>query len=110
MLMLALPGGTYIYQGDGCRVPLPWRGDTAPFGFSEAGVRTWLPQPEEWRDLTVEAQSKDPQSMLAELRTDAFAWRSSPLACSTSSEAIGCVAWSTSGRATLRSTRVGRSC
>ena len=120
MLMLALPGGTYIYQGDelglpeveslpedllqdpiwersgrtvrgrdGSRVPLPWRGETSPFGFSEPGVRTWLPQPEEWRALIVEAQSDDPQSTLAlhrtalrlrrklpDLRADDFAWRS----------------------------------
>ena len=122
LLMLALPGGTYIYQGDelglpevqdipdellqdpiwtrsghtvrgrdGARVPLPWGGDAPPFGFSAGGVRTWLPQPEGWRDLTVEAQSKDPNSVLvlhrsalrlrrelAGFRTDDFAWRPAP--------------------------------
>ncbi|GAA4728883.1 glycoside hydrolase family 13 protein [Pedococcus ginsenosidimutans] len=95
MLMLALPGGAYIYQGeelglpnvddlpdevlqdpmflrsggemrgrDGCRVPLPWSGQEPPFGFSPPGVQPWLPQPEEWGDLTVEAESADPGSML----------------------------------------------
>ena len=95
MLMLALPGGAYVYQGeelglpnvddlpdellqdpmflrsggvmrgrDGCRVPLPWSGSTPPFGFSPEGVQPWLPQPESWRDLTVEAETGDPESML----------------------------------------------
>ncbi len=93
LLTAALPGSLYLYQGDelglpeaelpasvlqdpmhfrsggvdpgrdGCRVPLPWRGDTAPYGFgSEA--ETWLPQPADWAGLTVEAQQADPGSML----------------------------------------------
>jgi len=49
---------------DGCRVPLPWFGDRPPFGFSEGGVSAWLPQPETWKTLTVEAQKHDPLSML----------------------------------------------
>jgi alpha-glucosidase len=50
---------------DGCRVPLPWSGSTSPFGFSESSaVAPWLPQPEAWASLTVEAQEKDPSSML----------------------------------------------
>ncbi len=51
---------------DGCRVPLPWSGSGAPFGFSPAGAREepWLPQPARWVDLTVEAQHHDPGSML----------------------------------------------
>jgi alpha-glucosidase len=98
LLMLALPGSAYIYQGeelglpevedipdhllqdpvwfqsaradrgrDGCRVPLPWTGDEPPFGFSPAGAsgRPWLPQPSAWRELTVERQQADPESMLA---------------------------------------------
>ena len=95
LLMLALPGGAYIYQGeelglpnvddlpdevlqdpmfarsggelrgrDGCRVPMPWAGDRPPFGFSPDGVEPWLPQPEAWRALTVEAEDGDPGSML----------------------------------------------
>jgi len=95
LLMLALPGAAYLYQGqelglpnvddlpddvlqdpvfrrsggaergrDGCRVPLPWSGDGPPFGFSSDGVRAWLPQPPEWRDLTVAAQEADPTSTL----------------------------------------------
>ncbi len=121
LLMLALPGGAYVYQGDelglpdaddipedllqdpiwgrsghtirgrdGCRVPLPWAGDHPPFGFSPDGVRTWLPQPEQWRSLTVEAESKDGDSVLTLYRdalrirraqpgfhSDRFAWRDS---------------------------------
>nr|WP_243847347.1 glycoside hydrolase family 13 protein [Microbacterium ulmi] len=95
LLVAALPGSLYIYQGDelglpevedlpreliqdpmhyrsggvdpgrdGCRVPLPWSGDRAPFGFGPDGVQTWLPQPADWRTLTVEAQEADPASTL----------------------------------------------
>jgi alpha-glucosidase len=51
---------------DGCRVPLPWRGTAAPFGFSPDGASAepWLPQPADWAALTVQAQQSDPASML----------------------------------------------
>ncbi|HWJ83974.1 MAG TPA: glycoside hydrolase family 13 protein [Cellulomonas sp.] len=50
---------------DGCRVPLPWSGTEAPYGFSPDGAEpTWLPQPASWADLTVQAQSSDATSML----------------------------------------------
>ncbi|MBN9607455.1 MAG: glycoside hydrolase family 13 protein [Actinomycetales bacterium] len=51
---------------EGCRVPLPWSGDAPPFGFSPEGARAepWLPQPADWRSLTVEAQLADPDSLL----------------------------------------------
>jgi alpha-glucosidase len=96
MLMLALPGGAYIYQGeelglpnvddlpeevlqdpmflrsggairgrDGARVPLPWSGVAPPFGFCPDGAQPWLPQPESWSALTVEAQSSEQGSMLS---------------------------------------------
>jgi alpha-glucosidase len=97
LLVLALPGSAYVYQGeelglwevedipyelrqdpmwhrsghtnpgrDGCRVPLPWSGEEAPFGFSPPGATApaWLPQPAEWKDRTVQAQTGDPHSML----------------------------------------------
>ncbi|GGX39107.1 glycoside hydrolase family 13 protein [Streptomyces chryseus] len=97
LLTLALPGCTYLYQGEelglwevedlpdevlqdpiwqrsghtyrgreGCRVPMPWSGDTPPFGFSpdHAGTVPWLPQPQEWRRLTVQVQQGDERSML----------------------------------------------
>ncbi|XUL93927.1 glycoside hydrolase family 13 protein [Streptomyces galilaeus] len=95
LLMLALPGGAYIYQGeelglpevedlpddalqdptwersghtargrDGCRVPLPWSGDTPPFGFGPPGSTPWLPQSENWNSYTAEANQADPASML----------------------------------------------
>ncbi|SDR21403.1 alpha-amylase family glycosyl hydrolase [Thermostaphylospora chromogena] len=98
LLAMALPGGVYIYQGeelglpevddipdelrqdpiwtrsghtvpgrDGCRVPLPWSGEEPPFGFSTG--TPWLPQPEAWRKLTVEAQEADLGSMLNLYRT-----------------------------------------
>ncbi len=51
---------------DGCRVPLPWSGETAPYGFSpaDATAQPWLPQPADWAGLTVEAEESDPDSML----------------------------------------------
>ncbi|UGY92483.1 glycoside hydrolase family 13 protein [Streptomyces gobiensis] len=97
LLMLALPGGAYVYQGeelglpevedlpeevlqdpiwqrsgntqrgrDGCRVPIPWSGRTAPFGFSPPGstAEPWLPQPVDWKNRSVEAQTGDDTSML----------------------------------------------
>ncbi|WP_327307049.1 glycoside hydrolase family 13 protein [Streptomyces sp. NBC_01298] len=93
LLMLALPGSAYVYQGeelglpevvdlpdavrqdpafargagqdglrDGCRVPIPWSGTEAPYGFGEGG--SWLPQPAEWAGLSVAAQTGDPASTL----------------------------------------------
>jgi alpha-glucosidase len=95
LLMLALPGGAYVYQGeelglpevldlpdelrqdptfhrtkgerigrDGCRVPLPWSGESPPFGFGP-GPTAWLPQPPAWATLTAEAEEDDPGSMLS---------------------------------------------
>lgn len=93
MVMLALPGAVFVYNGeelglpnvdlpdevlqdpvwersgrtergrDGCRVPIPWEGSQPPFGFS-ANPDTWLPIPRDWADLTVERQSADPGSSL----------------------------------------------
>jgi alpha-glucosidase len=52
---------------DGCRVPLPWSGGAAPYGFSNehATGAPWLPQPAEWAGYTVEAEARDPRSMLS---------------------------------------------
>ena len=85
LAMLALPGSSYLYQGeelgleqvdvapedrqdpswfrtgevgrDGCRVPIPWSGDSAPFGFGPGDAQPWIPQPDEFKGLTVEAQT-----------------------------------------------------
>ncbi|MFJ7207424.1 glycoside hydrolase family 13 protein [Streptomyces sp. NPDC098789] len=93
LLMLALPGSAYVYQGeelglpevvdlpdevrqdpafsrgagqdglrDGCRVPIPWSGEEAPYGFGSGD--SWLPQPVEWAGLSVAAQTGDPHSTL----------------------------------------------
>jgi len=61
---------------DGCRVPLPWSGDAAPFGFSgpEAKASPWLPQPASWKQVTAAAQGQDPESMLS-LYREALALR-----------------------------------
>ena len=98
LMLLALPGPVYLYAGeelglpevdlpdevlqdpvwersghtmrgrDGCRVPLPWSGDTPPYGFSP-GNESWLPQPPLWRELAVARQDDDPDSMLTLYRT-----------------------------------------
>ncbi|RKE17276.1 glycoside hydrolase family 13 protein [Streptomyces sp. TLI_171] len=55
---------------DGCRVPLPWAGSDAPFGFSPEGAAVpWLPQPADWAGRSVAAQSADPHSALTLYRT-----------------------------------------
>ncbi|WP_426592814.1 glycoside hydrolase family 13 protein [Cellulomonas sp. McL0617] len=63
---------------DGCRVPLPWSGTSAPFGFSPAGAtaKPWLPQPAGWSALTVEGQESDHASTL-HLYRDVLALRRS---------------------------------
>lgn len=123
LVVLALPGTVYLYQGeelgleeveqipstmrqdpiwlqggrtdpgrDGCRVPLPWAGDTPPYAFSpdDATADPWLPQPTTWGGLTAAAQEDDPSSMLnlyrraLQLRRERldelvpFAWIDSP--------------------------------
>jgi alpha-glucosidase len=61
--------GTEIGR-DGCRVPLPWTSDpTTSFGFSPVKVEPWLPQPQNWADLSVEKELGDPRSMLSWYRT-----------------------------------------
>ncbi|MGH3323559.1 MAG: glycoside hydrolase family 13 protein [Streptomyces sp.] len=97
LLLLSLPGGAYIYQGeelglpevedlpedvlqdpmwersghtdrgrDGCRVPIPWTGEGASFGFSPEGAtgKPWLPQPAHWKEHSVEIQTGDDAAML----------------------------------------------
>ncbi len=48
---------------DGCRVPLPWSSDAAPYGFTTG--TPWLPQPADWASLSVETESGDPGSTLS---------------------------------------------
>jgi alpha-glucosidase len=50
---------------DGCRVPLPWTKSGSSFGFGEGDSAPWLPQPPNWGEYSVEAQERDPRSMLA---------------------------------------------
>jgi alpha-glucosidase len=94
LFMLALPGSAYLYQGqelalpevvdlpaevrqdpafhrtggaegyrDGCRVPMPWTREGPSSGFSPTGA-AWLPMPADWGELSVEAQTGDPDSTL----------------------------------------------
>jgi alpha-glucosidase len=64
---------------DGSRVPLPWSGRLAPFGFTAPGTApAWLPQPPDWVGLTVQAQLVDPESMLSLYRKALALRRSLP--------------------------------
>jgi alpha-glucosidase len=65
---------------DGCRVPLPWSGAKPPYGFTPKGAKgsPWLPQPENWAGLTVEAEAGDSGSMLSLYRTALSIRRSHP--------------------------------
>ncbi|HEY2505831.1 MAG TPA: glycoside hydrolase family 13 protein [Streptosporangiaceae bacterium] len=65
---------------DGCRVPLPWTGTEPPFGFSpaSAAAEPWLPQPKEWRELTVEAEDGSSDSMLGLYRAALAIRRAQP--------------------------------
>jgi alpha-glucosidase len=94
LMQLALPGAAFVYNGDelglpnvelpdealqdpvwersghtergrdGARVPMPWGAEKPPYEFS-TGPRTWLPMPDGWSDLTVEAELEQPDSMLS---------------------------------------------
>jgi alpha-glucosidase len=57
--------GHTIRGRDGCRIPLPWLGMHAPFGFTRPGRKPWLPQPAEWREFTAETQAVRSDSMLS---------------------------------------------
>ena len=52
-------GGADIGR-DGARVPIPWSGTAAPYGFGPEGSVPWLPQPAAWAALSVAAQDGDP--------------------------------------------------
>ncbi|MEP6599061.1 MAG: glycoside hydrolase family 13 protein [Actinomycetota bacterium] len=120
LVQLSLPGVVYLYNGDelglqnvelpdallqdptwersrhtdrgrdGERVPLPWSGSAPPFGFT-TGAASWLPMPEQWVSLTVEAERDDADSTLSlyrralqlrhdvpELATNELTWLDAP--------------------------------
>ena len=96
LLVLALPGAAFLYQGqelgleevdvpdearqdpifkrtngkragrDGCRVPLPWTTDGPGLGFTTG--TPWLPLPAGWDAKSVAAQEEDPASTLSLFR------------------------------------------
>ena len=119
LLLLALPGTAFLYAGqelgleevelpdeqrqdpiffrskgarkgrDGCRVPFPWTSAAPGFGFTAGSP--WLPMPESWGGVSVEAQRADAGSTLGlhraalalrrtgrALRWGSFAWLESP--------------------------------
>jgi alpha-glucosidase len=92
LFIFGLPGSAYIYNGqelglpsgemedkdrqdpiffrtggkqkgrDGARVPMPWSGARAPFGFTTG--KSWLPMQDSWQEFTVESELADPGSSL----------------------------------------------
>jgi alpha-glucosidase len=56
--------GHTVRGRDGCRVPLPWSGEEPPYGFGPGIGQPWLPQPADWADLTIAAQTGVPGSHL----------------------------------------------
>lgn len=60
--------GHTVRGRDGCRVPLPWSGSEAPYGFGSPDNPPWLPQPAGWSALTAEVQDGDPASHLNHYR------------------------------------------
>lgn len=96
-MILALPGSTYLYQGeelglpepivpdehiqdpqwirtegamksrDGCRVPVPWEPTGVSFGFGAGAPH--LPQPEWWGRYAASVQDTQPDSSLNFYRT-----------------------------------------
>ncbi|MCU1667767.1 MAG: alpha amylase catalytic region [Blastococcus sp.] len=113
LLQLALPGAAYLYNGDelgmpdvllpdealqdpvwersghtergrdACRVPMPWSGTEASYGFS-SHRETWLPMPDGWAPLTAEAQAADPASIQSLYRRALALRASSPAFSGTS--------------------------
>ena len=63
---------------DACRVPVPWSGSQAAYGFSSR-AETWLPMPAGWEPLTAEAQAADAGSVLSLYRTALQLRRTSPV-------------------------------
>ncbi|ODU02162.1 MAG: alpha-amylase, partial [Pseudonocardia sp. SCN 72-86] len=96
LVMLALPGSVYIYNGeelgmpdvdvpddalqdpvwersghtergrDSCRIPVPWEGGGPGYGFSSG--EPWLPMPADWDSLTAAEQLEDTGSTLSMFR------------------------------------------
>ena len=56
--------GGRVKGRDGCRVPLPWSGAAAPYGFG-TDAAPWLPQPADWATLSAGTQAADPSSTLS---------------------------------------------
>ncbi|WP_431219897.1 glycoside hydrolase family 13 protein [Leifsonia xyli] len=52
------------YGRDGCRVPIPWEGDEASYGFGPSPA-SWLPQPALWASYIRSAQEGVPGSTLS---------------------------------------------
>jgi alpha-glucosidase len=97
LLLLALPGTAFVYQGeelgleevdlpdelrqdpvfhrtggarrgrDGCRIPIPWTTEPPAYGFTTG--EPWLPMPEDWGERSVEAQTGDEGTMLELFRS-----------------------------------------
>jgi alpha-glucosidase len=60
--------GTVVGR-DGCRVPMPWNASAPAHGFGPTdSEQSWLPQPAQWANLSVDAQQGVDGSMLELVR------------------------------------------
>lgn len=57
-------------------MPIPWTRDGSSYGFGSAG--SWLPQPDGWGELSIEAQTGTPGSTLELYRSALAARRTQP--------------------------------
>jgi len=56
--------GKLCLNRDGCRTPLQWD-SSENAGFTDVGVETWLPLEPHYKEINVEIQETDPESMLS---------------------------------------------
>jgi alpha-glucosidase len=129
MLIHALPGGIYVYQGeelglpdvdlpdearqdpaffrsngkdkgrDQCRVPLPWSSTEANYGFTTG--KPWLQQPATWSQYARDVEAKNPRSFLNLYKASLSLRRSHPAL-----GGEGSVTWVESAPEILHFTRV----
>lgn len=62
-----IQGYPQVLGRDGCRTPMPWTVSAPNSGFTTA-PEAWLPIPDQHRDLCVEHQDRDPESLLNKYR------------------------------------------
>lgn len=62
-----LQGYPHVLGRDGCRTPMPWEADGIHASFTTS-ADAWLPVPEDHKELAVDWQERDPNSLLNKYR------------------------------------------